>query len=109
MKRRALIMLIIYGLISAVGLYYHEFFLDEAHHFLVSRDSATLSDLYYNLRLDGHPRLWRALLFFITYDITTDPTGMQVLQWVFAMAGAYVLLRYGPFTLWMKILILTGY
>jgi hypothetical protein len=109
MKAPILIVLVAYGVISAVGLHYHELFLDEAHHFLVSRDSSSLSDFYNNLRYDGHPRLWGALLFLITHFITPDPVGMQVLQWLFAMAGAYVLLRYGPFTLWMKVLILAGY
>ena len=109
MKRQAIVIWICYGLISAVGLHYHELFLDEAHHFLVSRDSATISELYYNLRFDGHPRLWGALLFFITHYISTDPTAMQVLQWVFAMAVAYVLLRFAPFPLWMKVLMLAGY
>src|SRR5580692_5270522 len=109
MNKPALLVLIAYGLVSAVGLHYHELFLDEAHHFLVSRDSSSLSDFYNNLRYDGHPRLWGALLFLITHFITPDPVGMQVLQWLFAMAGAYVLLRYGPFSLWMKVLILAGY
>jgi hypothetical protein len=109
MNKRILIVLAAYGIVSAVGLHYHELFLDEAHHFLVSRDSPTLGDFYYNLRYDGHPRLWGALLYLITHYITTDPVGMQVLQWVFVMAGAYVLLRYGPFTMWMKVVILAGY
>jgi hypothetical protein len=109
MNKPALLVLIAYGLVSAVGLHYHELFLDEAHHFLVSRDSSSLAEFYYNLRYDGHPRLWGALLYLITHFITTDPAGMQVLQWLFAMAGAYVLLRYGPFTLWMKVMILAGY
>ena len=109
MNKRILIVLGAYGVVSAVGLHYHELFLDEAHHFLVSRDSPSLGDFYYNLRYDGHPRLWGALLYLITHFITTDPVGMQVLQWLFVMAGAYVLLRYGPFALWMKVVILAGY
>ncbi|HET6253998.1 MAG TPA: hypothetical protein VFE32_07985 [Puia sp.] len=109
MNKRALFVLIAYGVVSAVGLHNHELFLDEAHHFLVSRDSPTLGDFYYNLRYDAHPRLWGALLYFITHFITADPAGMQVLQWLFVMAGAYALLRYGPFTFWMKVLILAGY
>jgi hypothetical protein len=109
MNKRALFVLVGYGLVSAVGLHYHELFLDEAHHFLISRDSPSLGALYYNLRYDGHPRLWGALLYLITHFITVDPVGMQVLQWLFAMAGAYVLLRFGPFSLWMKVLILAGY
>ena len=32
----------VYCCISVLGLHYHELFLDEAHHFLVSRDSHSL-------------------------------------------------------------------
>jgi hypothetical protein len=109
MNKQVLFALAAYGVVSAVGLHFHELFLDEAHHFLVSRDSPSLGDLYYNLRYDGHPRLWGGLLYLITHFITADPVGMQVLQWLFVMAGGYVLLRYGPFSLWMKLLILAGY
>jgi hypothetical protein len=109
MNKRDLCLLVAYGVVSAVGLHYHELFLDEAHHFLVSRDSSSLGEFYYNLRYDGHPRLWGALLYLITHYITTDPLGMQVLQWLFSMAGAFVLLRYGPFTWRTKLLILAGY
>src|ERR1700744_6141503 len=56
-----------YFLITAAGLHFHELFLDEAHHFVVSRDSRSLGELYDNLRYDGHPRLWHALLFLITH------------------------------------------
>lgn len=107
--RFVLPVLVIYGIASAVGLHFHELFLDEAHHFLVSRDSSSLRELYYNLRFDGHPRLWGVLLFLITHYVTASPAGMQVLQWLFAMAAAFVFLRYGPFLRWTKLLILAGY
>jgi hypothetical protein len=109
MDKRALSILMLFGVLSAIGLYYHELFLDEAHHFLVSRDSGSISEMYANLRYDGHPRLWGGLLFYITHYITTDPAGMKILQWVNVLLTATVLLRYGPFPLWMKVLILAGY
>jgi hypothetical protein len=99
----------VYCCISVLGLYYHELFLDEAHHFLMSRDSPSLADLYYNLRYDGHPRLWGVLLYFITHYITPDPAAMQALQLLLSVSAAFVFLRYGPFALSMKILILPGY
>src|SRR5579872_1688133 len=104
--RFVLPVLLLYGTLSAVGLHFHELFLDEAHHFLISRDSASLGELYYNLRFDGHPRLWGILLFLVTHYLTASPTGMQALQWLSAMSGAFVLLRYGPFLRWTKLLIL---
>src|SRR6185312_7766451 len=108
-QRFVLFVLAVYGVVSAAGLYHHELFLDEAHHFLVSRDSGSLADMYRNLRYDGHPRLWGALLFLVTHYVTVSPAGMQVLQWLFAMTTAFVLLQYGPFDRWTKLLILAGY
>jgi hypothetical protein len=99
----------VYCCISVLGLHYHELFLDESHHFLVSRDSPSLADLYYNLRYDGHPRLWGVLLYFITHYITSDPAAMQALQLLLSVSAAFVFLRYGPFSVPMKILILLGY
>jgi len=101
--------LFVFACVSALSLHYHELFLDEAHHFLVSRDSSSLADLYSNLRYDGHPRLWGALLFVLTHYVSASPVAMQVLHLLLAVAAAFALLRYGPFPLWVKILILSGY
>ncbi|MBS1662120.1 MAG: hypothetical protein JST68_13840 [Bacteroidetes bacterium] len=101
--------LVIYGVISAVGLSHHELFLDEAHHFLLARDSHSLSELYWNARYDGHPRLWHSLLYFITHYITRSPYGMQVFHWLIVVGAAFVFLRHAPFSLAVKLLVLMGY
>lgn len=107
--RVVLPVLAVYGVVSAVGLYHHELFLDEAHHFLLARDSNSWSDLYWNARYDGHPRLWHTLLYFITHVITRSPYGMQVFHWGIVMGTAFVFLRHAPFSLGMKLLVLSGY
>jgi hypothetical protein len=107
--RIVLPVLFLYASIVALGLHFHELFLDEAHHFLLARDSDSLASMYNNARYDGHPRLWHALLFFITHVITTDPVAMQVFHWLITTAVAYVFLRYAPFDLSIKILVLAGY
>ncbi|HXB05491.1 MAG TPA: hypothetical protein VNW04_00200 [Puia sp.] len=101
--------LALYAVLIAIGLGAHELFLDEAHHFLLARDSTSLVDLYNNARYDGHPRLWHTLLFTITHLLTTNPIAMQVLQGLITVAMAYVFLRFAPFTYWVKITILFGY
>src|SRR5579871_2388342 len=107
--RRLAPVLALYMILSALGLYTHELFLDEAHHFLLARDSSSLADLYYNARFDGHPRLWHTLLFLITHTLTTNPAAMQVLQWIITTGVAFVFLRYAPFTLPVKAGLLFGY
>ena len=104
-----LILLSVYVVVSALGMRAHELFLDEAHHFLIARDSASFSELYHNSRYDGHPLLWHVLLFFITHFLTTDPGAMQVLQLLIATGVAAVFLRYAPFSLIVKAAVLFGY
>ncbi len=101
--------LLVYCLISVLGIHYHELFLDEAHHFVTPRDSSSLAEFYDNLRYDGHPRLWGGMLFFITHYITANPVAMQILHLLITASAVYVFLRYAPFSLTMKILILSGY
>jgi hypothetical protein len=107
--RRVLPVLALYAILTAIGLYAHELFLDEAHHFLLARDSSSLADLYYNARYDGHPRLWHTLLFVLTHFLTPSPIAMQVLQGLISVSVAFVFLRYAPFTLPVKYIVLFGY
>ena len=99
----------VYVVIVAVGLYNHELWLDESHHFLIGRDSDSLGALYWNMRYDGHPRLWNFLLYFVTHYISPSYIGMQVLHGCIAAAAAWLFLRYAPFTLLQKVLVLSGY
>jgi hypothetical protein len=98
-----------YFLLCMLGLYHHELWLDESQHFLIGRDSDSLSSLYYNMRYDGHPRLWNFLIYFVTHYITRSYAGMQVLHLLIASATAFIFLRNAPFSLLEKILILSGY
>ncbi|HEY4108859.1 hypothetical protein [Puia sp.] len=107
--RRVGPVLAIYTLLTTLGLRAHELFLDEAHHFLLARDSTSWIDLYNNARFDGHPRLWHTLLFIITHTLTTNPVAMQVLQGLISVSVAFVFLRYAPFSLPVKIGVLFGY
>ncbi|HEV3412766.1 MAG TPA: hypothetical protein VG101_09820 [Puia sp.] len=107
--RQVLPVFSIYVLLCMLGLYHHELWLDESQHFLIGRDSDSLSSLYYNMRYDGHPRLWNFLIYFITHYITRSYAGMQVLHLLIVSATAFIFLRNAPFSLLEKILILSGY
>jgi len=106
---KTLPILSVFVIVSAVGMYYHELFLDEVQHFLIGRDSDSLSSMYWNMRYDGHPRLWNACLYFITHFLTPNYAGMQVFHLLLTTLAAYILLRYAPFNLLTKALILSGY
>ncbi len=102
-------LLSVYLLLSILGMYYHELALEEAQFFLLGRDSDSLSSLYHNMQYEGHPRLWCALLFFITHFITSSYIGMQVLHLMITTATVFLFLRYAPFRMWIKACIIGGY
>jgi hypothetical protein len=107
--RQVLPLLAVYLFISIIGMVHHELWLDEAQHFLIGRDSHSLPEMYYNMRYDGHPRLWNGLLYLITHYITPSYVGMQVFHLLIASGAAFVFLRYAPFSLPVKVLVLSGY
>lgn len=100
---------IVYIVISAFGLHYHELGLEEGQHFLFGRDSTSLPDLYQNMRYEGHPRLWGCLMYFITHYITASYIGLQVFHLLITAATVFIFLRYAPFNLLIKLLVIFGY
>jgi len=107
--RFVLPVMLLFFVISAIGIYNHELWLDEAQHFLIGRDSNSLTELYYNMQYDGHVRLWNVLLFFITHYITISPLGMQTLHLIIICTTVFIFLRYAPFDIITKLLIISGY
>lgn len=99
---------IVYASLSFSGILHHEVWLDEAHHFLLARDSAAIGDLAYNARYDGHPLLWDLLLFVLT-RFTHDVFYMQLLHLSISTTAVFVFLRYSPFKAVFKILFIFSY
>jgi hypothetical protein len=98
----------IFLVLGIIGILHHEFWLDEAHHWLLSRDSTSISNLITNTRYQGHPILWNLLLFFIT-RFSLNPFWMQLLHVVIATSVIFVFLRKAPFSRLFKILFIFGY
>jgi hypothetical protein len=99
---------LLYFAVSFVGILHHEFFIDEAHHWLLSRDSNSVSELIQNTRLEGHPLLWGLLLYGVT-RFTSDPFWMQFLHILISTATVIVFLRKAPFNWIFKTLFIFGY
>lgn len=94
--------------VSVVGIIRHELWLDEAHHWLLARDSSSITDLFNNTRSEGHPLLWNLLLFGIT-RLTSNPFGMQLLHVVITTSFVFVFLKKAPFNWIFKTLFIFGY
>jgi hypothetical protein len=83
---------------------HHELWLDEAHCWLLAKDSNSLSEFFVNIRYEGHPPLWGLLLFFIS-RFSSSYEAMQLLHLCFAGGSVFLILRYAPFPLWVKVLL----
>ena len=84
-------MLTAYAASLAIVVHFHEMFRDEMQAWLIARDSKSIPDLFWNLRYEGHPALWHLFLYLPSH-ISWNPVSMQVINWVFAVAEAWVIL-----------------
>lgn len=91
-----------------MGILHHEFFVDEAHHWLLARDSNSVAELIANTRIEGHPLLWSFLLYVVT-RFTSDPFWMQFLHLLISTSAVFLFLRKAPFAWIFKILFIFGY
>lgn len=98
----------IFFCLGLFGILHHEIWLDEAHHFLLGRDSNSISELAYNARYDGHPLLWNIILFIIT-RFTHDPVWMQITNVLIMTCAVYIFLRRAPLRTPIKIMIVFSY
>ncbi len=103
-----ILLALLYFAVSFVGILHHELWLDEAQHWLLARDSNSVSELVQNIRLEGHPLLWSLMLFFIT-RFTSDPFWMQLLHILISTTAVIVFLRKAPFDGLFKVLFIFGY
>lgn len=98
----------LYFLISLVGIWHHELFIDEAHHWLLARDSHSVVELYDNTRIEGHPLLWSLILYALS-RFTANPFAMQFVHILISAATVFLFLRKAPFGWIFKILFIFGY
>lgn len=103
-----LFLTVFYFIVSYVGILHHELLLDEAHHWLLARDSASISDLIHNTRIEGHPITWSLILYALT-RFTADPFWMQFLHILISTSVTFLFLRKAPFSLLFKTLFIFGY
>jgi hypothetical protein len=73
-----LLILAIFFVLSFIGTRHHEIWLDEAQHFLIARDSITLSELFHACRNEGHPLLWNIISELRTANCYPIATGESI-------------------------------
>jgi hypothetical protein len=99
---------IIYGVLMLyVALYHFEPWRDLAHIWVAVRDGS-LYDIFFKLPIGAHPFLWMLLVKPLTL-IGAPYISSIVLNVLFCIGSAYLLLRYAPIPLVIKILFIFSY
>ena len=81
----------LYGLLLGVFASRHSCGFDEIQAWLIARDSNSLASLFHHLRYEGHPALWY-LFLYIPAHVSWNPVSMQAINYVFAVAWAWLIL-----------------
>ena len=103
-----LLLTLTFFILVFIGILNHEMWRDEHQAWLIARDSSSISNLFNNLKYEGHPGLWYILLFLVT-RFTHNPFAMQVLHIFIATGTIYIFACFSPFTPLQKVLFTFGY
>ncbi|WP_210486312.1 hypothetical protein [Rufibacter aurantiacus] len=99
---------LLYALLLAWLMQYHEMWFDETEPWLLALYSDTYGELLDNKRFEGHPNLWYSLLFVIT-KFTSNLKVLQVTQALFAISFVFVFLRFSPYPKVIRLMVCFGY
>ena len=99
--------LAVYSILLLVLSYHHEMWRDEVRAFSVAINAGSWGQLVTDLRAEGHPILWYVVLR-VGYALTHSNLVLPAAGIVVAIGAAYVILRYAPFPLWLRVLALFG-
>src|SRR5690606_18977227 len=96
-----------YTLVVGCLRYFHEPWGDEADPWLMARD-ASFSEMFTISRHMGHPLLWHIIQMpFARLGFPFEAQG--VIHLLIAIANAFLILRYAPFRMATKLLIIFGF
>jgi len=98
----------LYALFISIVSARHEPWNDETQAWRLAIDSKGVADLVHNARYEGHPLLWHLMLQALGH-LSRSWWPVVVLHVVIACIGAWLVLRYAPFTRLQKVLVVFGY
>jgi hypothetical protein len=99
---------ICFALVSAFIMLFHEMWRDEYQAWQIASFSKSFSELFHNIRYEGHPAMWFVLLHIFSF-ISDSPVTMQIVHLVISTATVFIIFRFAPFTFIEKILLVGGY
>ncbi len=103
-----LISFLLYLALLAFSIWNHELWGDEIHSWNIAKASGSLSELFQNIRYEGHPPLWYILIWCLS-KLTQQAFAIQILQYLLAATAMWLLLFRSPFPTSAKVLLPFGY
>ena len=107
-RRFEMTVLGLYALFVSFVSALHEPWKDETQAWRLAIDSHGVADLVHNARYEGHPLLWHLMLQAIGH-VSRSWWAVVVLHVLIACVGAWLVLRYAPFSRLQKVLLVFGY
>lgn len=98
----------VFIVIGLVGIFRHEMWRDELQAWSLAKDSSSLAELYQAGRYEKHPQAWFLVLFLLS-RLTASPVIMQLFHLFPASLSAYLVLKFFPFPLLYRFLLIFGY
>src|SRR5438046_1652819 len=94
--------------LGLIGIFYHEWWNDEAYTWLVVRSSGTIGELITNLGFNGHPRAYYILVWILRH-LWKSPLFLSLTNLAFALAAIFLFLRSAPVTRFQGALFSLGF
>jgi hypothetical protein len=101
-------LLVLFLAVATTVSHFHEYWRDELQAWMIVRDSASVAELLHNSRYEGHPSLWFCLLFCLK-QVAPGLAAMKALHLAIAASSTWLILRYSPFSLRHRALLVFGY
>ena len=106
-RRRIVLPVLAFACLVTLLVLTHDVWRDEVRAFSVATRAASWGDMLRALGEEGHPALWYALLR-MGYAVTGSPYVMPAFAAAIGIATACVILRYAPFPLSIRLLVVFG-
>ena len=107
-NRFEIVLIIVFAIITLIGILNHAMWRDELNGWLIARDSFSFSDFFDNIKYEGHPLIWYVCLWILN-QITANTLAMQLFHWLSAVATISIFVIFSPFNKTQKILFSFGY
>ncbi|MBF0519215.1 MAG: hypothetical protein HQK92_05775 [Nitrospirae bacterium] len=107
-KRLSLLLSLVFLTVSLYSVSHHEMWRDELQAWMIALSSNSFSELFLNIKYEGHPSLWFIILYLVRH-FTQNPAAMQTVHVIIATVSVYVFAQYAPLTRAHRILFVFGY